>query len=145
MRRCGPIHDSLDLRGVGRYSSFTNHMPQVSDRSLSKCALRLLEVPIISCQPLQNLAQVNQVRPEGTAVHQNIVEEDDYKLPKAACQGCIHGPLECARSSSQPKRHDFEFILAKVSLECCLMFFPLLKQNLVEPSSKVQFREPTSL
>jgi hypothetical protein len=100
------------------------------NRLAGECALGKLKLPLILVQPLQNLSEMINVCLPGWTVDENVVEEDDDKLPQARSQSDVHGPLKGTRRAIEAKRHDSELILAEVSLKCCFMFLSGLQQNL---------------
>jgi hypothetical protein len=70
-------------------------------------------------------------------IDENIIKEDQHKLPKAWSQCGIHSFLECAWGTSEAKGHHSEFIMAKMSLKCIFEFLSGLDSDFVKPGPKV--------
>ena len=68
----------------------------------------------------------------GSAIDQDIVKEDQDKLPETRSKSCIHGILEGTRGSYKSEGHNLEFKLTKVCLEGSFEFVPRFHADLVK-------------
>ena len=66
------------------------------------------------------------------AVDQDIVKEDQDKLPKTGSKCGIHGVLEGTRCSSEAEGHNPKFKLTKVCLEGSFEFVARFHADLVK-------------
>ena len=66
------------------------------------------------------------------AVDQDIVKEDQDKLPETRSKSCVHGILEGPRGSGEAEGHNPKFKLTKVCLEGSFEFVPRFHADLVK-------------
>jgi hypothetical protein len=76
----------------------------------------------------------------GVAIDEDVIEEHKDKLSQMAPK-YLHQTLEYGKSISQAKRHDQEFIVPIMSLECCLVNILRRHSDLVITRSKVYLRK----
>ena len=82
---------------------------------------------------------------ESTAVHKNVVEENQSTLTQQRVESGIHGALEGIWCAGQSEGHDSKLKLTPMCLECCFMFFTGCQTNLIKASPEIQARKPAGV
>ena len=82
---------------------------------------------------------------ESTAVHKNVVEENQSTLMQQRVESGVHGALEGIWCAGQSEGHDSKLKLTPMCLESCFMFFTGSQTNLIKASPEIQARKPAGL
>jgi hypothetical protein len=77
----------------------------------------------------------------GVVVDEDIIKEHKDKLSQMAPKYLIHQTFKYGRSISQAKKHDHEFIVPIINLECHLINILKRHSDLVVTRSKVYLRK----
>jgi hypothetical protein len=77
----------------------------------------------------------------GVAIDEDIIKEHKDKLSQMALKYLIHQTFKYDRSISQAKKHDHEFIVPIINLECHLINILKRHSDLVVTRSKVYLRK----
>ena len=75
------------------------------------------------------------------AIHDYIVEIDDYKLIKEWMKDLVHQSAKCCWGISESERHHQKLEGPIASDACRLLFIPFGDAHLPIPRAKIEFRE----